>query len=73
MSITPPARIARDGCWLDLPTAAAYAGVAIPVLARAIHRRDLEARHSTGCQGRTLVLDRAVVEMWAEQRESALR
>jgi hypothetical protein len=47
--------------------------VAIPVLARAIHRRDLEARHSTGCQGRTLVLDRAVVEMWAEQRESALR
>lgn len=50
---------------MDLPTAAAYAGVPIAELARAIHRRELPCRVAGGG---TLHVDRAALESWAEHR-----
>jgi hypothetical protein len=52
---------------MDLPTAAAYAGVAIAVLARAIHRREVPF---WAAAGGTLYVERAALETWAEQRAS---
>jgi high-affinity K+ transport system ATPase subunit B len=49
---------------MDLPTAAAYAGVAIAVLARAVHRRELAACVAAGGQ---LLLERGALETWAER------
>ena len=46
---------------MDLPTAAAYAGVGIPELARAIHQRLLACRVGPGGG---LLVDRAALEEW---------
>ena len=46
---------------MDLPTAAAYAGVAIAELARAIHRRGLACGVGPGG---ALLVDRAALEAW---------
>jgi hypothetical protein len=52
------------GVAMDLPTAAAYAGVPIAVLARAIHTRDIPC---TVAPGGCLHLERAALERWVEQ------
>lgn len=48
---------------MDLPTAAAYAGVAIAELARAIHRREIPCQVAAGG---ALYVERAALEAWAE-------
>jgi hypothetical protein len=47
---------------MDLPTAAAYTGVAIAVLARAIHRREIPFHVAAGG---ALYVDRTALESWA--------
>jgi hypothetical protein len=49
---------------MDLPTAAAYAGVVIAVLARAIHRREIPFHVAGGA----LYVDRIALESWAQHR-----
>jgi hypothetical protein len=63
---------ATDGSWMDLATAAAYAGVPFTDLARAINRGDLEP-DMTGGRTPTLVLHCHAVEIWAAARERSLR
>lgn len=52
---------------MDLPTAAAYVGVPIAVLARAIHRRELPCRVSSGG---LLMVERTALESWAATTSS---
>lgn len=61
---------ATDGSWLDLVTAAAYAGVTFNELARAINRGDLDPDR-TGGSTPTLVLHSHDVEVWAAAREAS--
>jgi hypothetical protein len=59
-----------DGSWMDLATAAAYAGVPFTELARAINRGDLDP-DMTGGRTPTLVLHSYDIEVWADARERA--
>jgi hypothetical protein len=63
---------ATDGSWMDLDTAAAYAGVPFSELARAINRGDLDP-DMTGGLAPTLVLHSHAIEAWAAARETAAR
>ncbi|MGZ4609195.1 MAG: hypothetical protein ACXV2H_02930 [Actinomycetes bacterium] len=63
---------ATDGSWMDLTTAAAYAGVPFSELARAINRGDLDP-DMTGGRAPTLVLHSHAIEAWAAAREWSLR
>lgn len=63
---------ATDGSWMDLCTAAAYAGVPFTELARAINRGELDP-DVTGGQTPTLVLHCHAIETWAAAREWSLR
>ncbi len=59
-----------DGSWLDLPEAAAYAGVPLAGITRAINRGDLDPDMTRG-HSPTLVLYSRDVEAWAAAREGA--
>jgi hypothetical protein len=58
-----------DGSWMDLPSAAAYAGVSFSELARAINRGELQPDTTYGAAP-TLLLHRYAVEAWAAARET---
>jgi hypothetical protein len=60
---------AVDGSWMDIPTAAVYAAVPLPVLARAIRDGELVPAMSAGT---TLLVSNHDVETWAGARESLM-
>jgi hypothetical protein len=63
---------ATDACWMDIRTAAVYAAVPVPVLARAIRDGELAPETAAGRGGTTLLLHNHDVETWAGARESLM-
>jgi hypothetical protein len=61
---------ATDGSWMDLETAAVYAGVPFPELQQAICRGELDP-DITGGRAPMWVLHSRAVEAWAAARETA--
>jgi len=70
-SMRNPRTSATDGDWIDIPSAAAYAGVPVDVLTAALTDGELCAAASWGNASSTLVHSHDV-EAWALQRESRL-
>jgi hypothetical protein len=60
---------ATDGEWMDVPFAAMYAGVPLPVLVAALRAGELPTSTAWGTPCAALVHSHAV-ETWAAERES---
>ena len=60
---------ATDGEWMDVPFAAMYAGVPLPVLVAALRAGELPTSAAWGTASAVLVHSHAV-EAWAAERES---
>jgi hypothetical protein len=73
MSLSPirPRTSATDGDWMDIPSAATYAGVPLAVFTTALRDGELPTGVAYGAESAVLVLSHAV-EAWAVERESLI-